>query len=59
MPNMPQAELDTIERWYASVVTNPAIYRDHEPLVALAIIQRARDTREQLITEAWVRFICK
>lgn len=58
MPDMPQAELDAIEQWYASVVTRPSIYRDNPPLVALAIIQRAQEQRERLIVEAWTRHIC-
>ncbi len=57
MPNMLAVELAKIEQWYASVVTDVAVYRDNPPLAALAIIQRARDTREALITEAWVSHI--
>lgn len=57
MPYMPQAELDAIERWYASVVTQPAIYRDNPPLVALAIIQRAQAERERRIADAWTTAI--
>ena len=55
---MPNMQLDMIERWYASVVTRPSIYRDNPPLVALAIIQRAQEQRERLIVEAWTRHIC-
>ena len=58
MPDMPQAELDAIEQWYASVVTRTSIYRDNPPLVALAIIQRAQEQRERLIVEAWTQHIC-
>ncbi len=57
MPDMPQAELDAIEQWYARTVTNPTIYRDNPPLVALAIIQRARDTRERRIVDVWTAWI--
>lgn len=58
MPDMPQAELDAIEQWYASVVTRPSIYRDNPPLVALAMIQAAQAERERLIVNVWTKHIC-
>lgn len=57
MPSVPQAELDVIEQWYASVVTQPAIYRDNPPLAALAIIQQAQAERERRIADAWTTAI--
>jgi hypothetical protein len=59
MPDMPlEARLASIEHTYASLVTDPRVYRNNTPMGALAFIQRAQDARERAIVQAWVDHIC-